>query len=62
MKIDLRKLAGDYGGSIPFAGKLDRLDESFRQVGDSGEGRNQLGVRRLDGTVRGGVVPGGGRR
>ncbi len=52
MKIDLRKLAGDYGDSIPFAGKLDRLDESFRQVEYSGEVRNHLGVLRLTGTIR----------
>lgn len=54
MKIDLRKLAGNYGGCVPFEGtaNLDD-DESFpKPVTYSGEIRNHLGILRLTGTIK----------
>lgn len=59
MKIDLKKLAGNYGGSIPFEGVADLRCEMlygeypFQQtVAYSGEVRNHLGILRLTGTIQ----------
>lgn len=59
MKIDLRKLAGQYGSSIPFSGTADLRGEELygaypfqHPAAYSGEVRNHLGVLRLTGAIK----------
>lgn len=59
MKIDLKKLAGNYGDPIPFEGTADLSGEEMyaaypfqHPVTYSGRIENHLGVLRLTGTIK----------